>query len=212
MKLYCTVASPWVRRVRIAILELGIEDKFEFIFTKWPHNYATQTIAYDPGFLAATPVARIPALVTDDGLKLAESFPILDYLNAEFGNYRLLAASGPARWKALADLSILHGAVESQNIRRAELLRPDGELSRNFARKMRDRLERCYRAINERVEGWGPEVDMVQITAGAMCGYSDFRYPSEDWRALAPALAAWYEPFSQRPSMQATMPRETPQH
>jgi glutathione S-transferase len=198
--------------VRIAILELGIEDKFEFIYTKWPHSYATQTIAYDPGFLAATPVARIPALVTDDGLQLAESFAICDYLNSEFGEYRLLAADGSTRWKALSDLSIIHGAIESQNIRRAELLRPEGELSHNFVQKMRVRLDRCYCAMNDRAADWRAEVDLVQISAGVMCGYSDFRYPAEDWRGLAPKLADWYTSFSQRPAMQATAPSETPQH
>ena len=39
MRLFVTPASPWVRRVRVMILELGIEDRFEFIQTRWPHSW-----------------------------------------------------------------------------------------------------------------------------------------------------------------------------
>ena len=58
MRLYVTVASPWVRRVRVTILELGIEDRFEFVQTKWPHSWGTQTVAMPADFMAATPVMR----------------------------------------------------------------------------------------------------------------------------------------------------------
>ena len=44
MRLYVTPASPWVRRVRVTILELGIEDRFEFVQTRWPHAWGTQTV------------------------------------------------------------------------------------------------------------------------------------------------------------------------
>ena len=66
MRLYVTPASPWVRRVRVAILELGIEDRFEFVQTRWSHKWATQAVEHRSEFLEATPVVRIPALVTAD--------------------------------------------------------------------------------------------------------------------------------------------------
>ena len=58
MRLYVTPASPWVRRVRAAILELGIEDRFEFVQTKWSHKWATQAVEHRSDFLEATPVVR----------------------------------------------------------------------------------------------------------------------------------------------------------
>src|SRR5262249_11928746 len=82
VRLYVTPASPWVRRVRVTILELGIEDRFEFVQTKWPHSWGTQTVAMPADFTAATAVMRIPALVAD-GVTLTDSHSICDYLNAE---------------------------------------------------------------------------------------------------------------------------------
>ena len=124
MRLYVTPASPWVRRVSVAILELGIEDRFEFVQTKWSHKWATQAVEHRPEFLEATPVVRIPALVTAD-FTLTDSHSICDYINGELGGFRLLAREGAARWRALADMSIACGIIEAHISRRAELLRSE---------------------------------------------------------------------------------------
>src|SRR3954463_3416558 len=146
MRLYVTPASPWVRRVRVTILELGIEDRFEFVQTRWPHSWGTQTVAMPADFAAATPVLRIPALVADD-VTLTDSHAICDYLNVEFGGFRLLAREGKARWRALATIAVASAILEAQIMRRAELLRSEQERSNDFIAKMRDREFRCFAAL-----------------------------------------------------------------
>jgi glutathione S-transferase len=211
MRLYVTPASPWVRRVRVTILELGIEDRFEFVQTKWPHSWGTQTVAMPADFTAATPVMRIPALVTDT-VTLTDSHAICDYLNAEFGAFRLLARDGAARWQALATIAIANGVLEAQIMRRAELLRSDKERSDDFIAKMRDRGLRCFAALEkDHLADFGAAFDLAQITTAVACSYDDWRYGPE-WRKSAPRLAAWYDSVAQRPSLKATEPAETPQH
>lgn len=211
MRLYVTPASPWVRRVRVAILELGIEDRFEFVQTRWSHRWATQAVEHRPDFLEATPVVRIPALVTDTaGFTLTDSHSICDYLNGEFGGYRLLAREGAARWQALADMSIACGIIEAHILRRAELLRSENERSNDFIGKMKDRELRCFAALEKRVAHFGAAFDLAQITTAVACGYESWRY-GEEWRGVAPKLAAWYDRAAQRASMKATEPAETPQ-
>lgn len=209
MRLYVTPASPWVRRVRVAILELGIQDRFEFVQTKWPHAWGTRTVVPHPEFMGETPVARIPALVTAD-FTLTDSHSICDYLNGEFGNFRLLAREGAARWRALATISVANAIIEAQVARRAELLRTGSDRSDDFIAKMRDRQLRCFEALEKQVPGSGTEFDLAQITIAVACGYDDWRY-GNDWRGVAPKLAAWFDAVSQRPSLQATKPAETPQ-
>ena len=51
----------------------------------------------------------------------------------------------------------------------------------------------------------GP-LDAGQISVGCALGYLDFRQPDRDWRSAHPALAAWYQTFSEREAMQATAP------
>jgi glutathione S-transferase len=209
VRLYVTPASPWVRRVRVTILELGLSDRFEFVQTRWPHSWGTQTVTMPADFTAATPVLRIPALVTDD-VTLTDSHAICDYLNAEFGNFRLLAREGAARWRALATIAIANGILEAQIMRRAELLRSDKERSNDFIAKMRDREFRCFAALENHLPTFGSTFDLAQITTAVACGYDDWRY-GPDWRNAAPKLAAWYDSAAARPSMKATEPAETPQ-
>ena len=209
MRLYVTPASPWVRRVRVAILELGIEDRFEFVQTRWSHKWATRAVEHRPDFLEATPVVRIPALVTAD-FTLTDSHSICDYINGELGGFRLLAREGASRWRALADMSIACGIIEAHISRRAELLRSEHERSNDFIGKMRDRELRCFAALETRAPGLGAAFDLAQITIAVACGYESWRYGGE-WRGVAPKLAAWFDGVAKRPSMEATEPAETPQ-
>jgi glutathione S-transferase len=209
VRLYVTPASPWVRRVRVAILELGIEDRFEFVQTKWSHDWATRAVEHRPEFLEATPVVRIPALVTAE-FSLTDSHSICDYINGELGGFRLLAREGAARWRVLADISVACGIIEAHISRRAELLRSEDERSNDFIGKMRDRELRCFAALEKRVPHFGATFDLAQITVAVACGYESWRY-GDEWRGIAPKLAAWSDVVAQRPSMQATRPAETPQ-
>jgi glutathione S-transferase len=209
VRLYVTPASPWVRRVRVAILELGIEDRFEFVQTKWSHDWATRAVEHRPDFLEATPVVRIPALVTAD-FTLTDSHSICDYLNGELGEYRLLAREGAGRWRALADMSIACGIIEAHISRRAELLRSEDERSDDLIGKMKDRELRCFAALEKRAPHFGATFDLAQITTAVACGYESWRY-GQEWRGLAPKLAAWFDVVARRPSMKATEPAETPQ-
>jgi glutathione S-transferase len=209
MRLYVTPASPWVRRVRVTILELGIEDRFEFVQSRWPHSWGTQTVAMPADFTAATPVLRIPALVTGQ-VTLTDSHAICDYLNAEFGSFRLLAREGAARWQALATIAIASAILEAQIMRRAELLRSDKERSNDFIAKMRDREFRCFAALEKHLPTFGNTFDLAQITTAVACGYDDWRY-GPDWRSAAPKLATWYDSVAGRPSLKQTYPAETPQ-
>jgi len=68
--------------------------------------------------------------------------------------------------------------------------------------KVRDGLA----LIEKNAAGLAGRLDIGTVTIGCALGYLDFRFPDLDWRASHPATAAWYEDFSQRPSMQATKP------
>ncbi len=213
MKLFTTPASSFVRKVTVTIRELGLESRVELIPTRWPHTWGTHTVPFRPEFAAATPVGRIPALVTDDGLRLCDSSVICDYLNVEFGHYRLCPVDGPERWRIQAVISLANAVLEAQAFRRAETLRAKSdkpaEYSQDFVDKMIARQDRCYRALDEMVGAFPSAPDLGQIAVGAACGISDFRF-HDIWRPSYPNLAQWYETFRQRPSMVATEPAETP--
>ena len=61
-----------------------------------------------------------------------------------------------------------------------------------------------------RCRACGQVLELDQPFGRCACGNTDFRYPEDDWRAIAPNLARWYDRFRRRPSMRATEPGETP--
>jgi glutathione S-transferase len=214
LKLFVTTASGPVRKVRITIFELGLEDRIEIVQTRWPHSWGTRTVPFRPDFAAATPVGRIPALVTDDGIQLTDSSVICDYLNAEWGDHRLCPRDGRERWRIQSVAWLASAVLEAQAARRAETLRKVSdrpmEYSADFELKMIDRQTRCYHALDSMVAEFGAAPDLGQIATAAACGISDFRFGEDPWRSDHPRLAAWYDNFARRPSMIATGPAETP--
>ena len=213
MRLFTTPASSFVRKVTVTIRELGIEDKVELIPTRWPHAWGTHTVPFRPEFADATPVGRIPALVTDDGVRLTDSSVICEYLNAEYGDYRLCPERGKERWRILSVISMANAVLEAQAARRAETLRiksdKPAEYSQDFVDKMMARQDRCYRVLEGMVGDFPGGPDLGQIAVGAACGISDFRF-HDIWRPSYPRVAQWYDRFRERPSMRATEPAETP--
>lgn len=210
MKLYWTPASPFTRKVCVAARELGLWDRIEVVPTVWPHEWGTATIAFTPGLAETNPLARIPALETEDGVPLCDSTTICLYLD-EFAGGGLIPG-GAARWRMWSIYAIADGLIESQVAMRAEKLRPEAGQSAGFLEKHRDRIERCFDALEARAGELGPAPDLGRITVGAACGYQDWREWLGDFRGGRPGLARWYDTFAERPSMRATVPQETPQH
>ncbi len=86
LTLYQHPLSTFSRRVRMALLEKGLEARFiDVDIGKGEHQR-------EP-YLTLNPYGRVPTLVTEDGLTLFESTAILDYLEAEYPEPSLLPKS-----------------------------------------------------------------------------------------------------------------------
>ena len=212
MKLYWTPASPFVRKVMVVAIELGLDQRLEIRPTYWPHNWGFQTIEFEPDFVAANPVGRIPTLVTDDGVAIAESNLICDHLQSLNKDKLLLPRAGKSRSQALRILGIADGALEAMIARRAELLRNGVNQSDAFIDKLRVRIGRCLDSLENEIATIEGALSLPQIATGIACSYMDFRYPRDNWRSRRPHLAAWHQTFAKRPSMVKTEPAETPQY
>ncbi len=71
MKLYALALSPFAARARLALRLKGID--YEMVA---PPGGGPRS----PEFLAINPIGKIPVLETDNGLRIAESETIIDYL------------------------------------------------------------------------------------------------------------------------------------
>jgi len=61
MKLYSAAASPFARKVRVCLLELGINDQVEFM------DAASTPVAPNDMLIVQNPLGKIPCLISEDG-------------------------------------------------------------------------------------------------------------------------------------------------
>ncbi len=196
MKLYFSPTSPYVRKVRVMAEELGIDLEREPVTT-------LQSLD-DSSYGKVNPIHRLPAMQLDDGTVLPDSKLICEYLDAMSG-HKMVPADGPARWQVLKLQTMADGMLDAAVPRRGESARPAEQQSPTRIAQYKRSMDQTVDAL----EGMADQLDGVNLgTIAVACalGYLDFRYANDDWRSAHPKLAAWYAEFSQRPSMQASVP------
>jgi glutathione S-transferase len=168
-----------------------------------------------PDFLALNPHGKIPVLVEDDFV-LAESGAILWYLGERFPEARLLpAAAGGAAWlpaqqararvlqwcdfsstglyQASLDLYI-HKVVGAPG-------KSVGWIGDAAAHKV-DRLLRVMEGVLARRAFLAGELSLADLAAAAVIQSMKLKLP-DDPSAGRPAIAAWYDRVTARPSWRA---------
>ena len=194
MKVYGSPPSPFVRKVRVVALELGLDLALETV--------ATATSAELP---AANPLGKIPTLIRDEGPPIFDSAVIVGYLDALAGGGRLIPSSGEGRWRALTLEALADGLCDAAVWRRGEMARPAGDGHADALEKQARVVTRSLDAL-ERQSGTFSGFGIGEIAAACALGYLDFRFAAEPWRPGRPGLTAWFAAVSQRPSMQSTGP------
>lgn len=102
VKLYGTLTSPFVRRVRI-LAELQ-NTRLELV--------RTDTDEGQKALSAVTPLWKVPVLDTGDQV-LFDSRVILEWLLGRFGEGGLRVASGPERYRDQNLLTVIDGALDA---------------------------------------------------------------------------------------------------
>ncbi len=202
MKLCYGRTSPFSRKVRVAAIECGLADRIELVTTGTMGKFP------DPQLVAVNPLAKVPALVTDNGDTLFDSRVIVEYLDSLHAGAPLIPPPGPLRWRALRRQSLGDGLMEALIFLVYAVRRPDGEsTTAHIMDRQRDRVERCLDVLDAQCDAMQAEGATIGcITIGCAIGWLDFRYPEWGWRAERPSLAAWYATFAKRPSMIQTAP------
>ncbi len=199
MKLYTSSASPFVRKVRISALELGLAERIEEV------PISLSPVNPHAALREHNPLGKIPALITDTGEALYDSAVICEYLDALAGGNRLYPAEGPARWRALRRQALADGITDAAVLVRYE------QAARPAALRWPEWIDGQWlkvRTALDALEGEsldGP-FDIGAISIACALGYIDLRFSEERWRERRPRLATWLAGVSERPSVAATRP------
>ncbi len=197
MKLISSAASPFVRKVRVLVHEMGLTDAIT------EQQVTTTAFQSDASVIAANPLGKIPALVRDDVATLYDSRVITRFLNDTNDGAFYPAAR---IWETLTLEATADGIMETAVSMAYEVrLRPENEQSADWVEAQWQKTSRAIAAVNNR---WmshlsGP-LDMSHIAVACALSYVDLRHDARNWRNGNDALAAWHEAFMQRDSMKAT--------
>lgn len=200
MKLAYSPTSPYVRKVMVLLHETGQLDDITLTeITTTPMDPSTP-------LLPQNPLGKVPALERAEGPALYDSRVICAFLD-DRGNAGLYG-SGARHWDIRTLEATADGILDAALLMVYEgRLRAEAERSAAWVEAQWDKVARGIAALNTRwISHLSGPLDMGQIAVGCALGYVDFRHGARGWRTGNDALAAWYEAFDSRASMQATAP------
>lgn len=200
MELRSSPTSPYVRKVLVTALELGVENKLGLV--------PVSPYASDHDLRDLNPLSKVPCLIPDEGPALFDSPVICEYLSGQAGDTSIFPAPGPARWEALRQQAIGDGILDASLLRRYELDRPEDSRSEKWLDRQKLAVTTSLDMLDRECASWNTDLTIGRITVGCALGYLDFRFGHEPWREGRPALDAWYGFFSERESMKRTAPIE----
>ena len=109
MKLIISTTSPYSRKCRVMVREMGLTGRIEEVEA---HPFDD-----DPALLRANPLGRVPCLQMDDGQALTESALIADYIAEQAGDPL------PRDWTDRRLEALGNGLLDLTVMRRVEMVR-----------------------------------------------------------------------------------------
>lgn len=203
MKLIGSSSSPFVRKVRVVL----IEKKLDYLLV--PED----VWAEDTRIVESNPLGKVPCLIMEGAEALFDSRVIVEYLDTLSPVGKLIPSVGRERaetktWEALGD-GVMEAAVlarlEATWKGRTKAQRSQAWIDRQM-QKTRDGLNAMERGLGEKPFCTGIHFSLADIAVGCSLSYLDFRFPELAWRNDHPALAKLYEKLAQRPSFADTAP------
>ena len=199
LKLYYHPVSTYSRRVRIALMEKGLDAELLEVDLFGRKQF-------EPAFLALNPAGRVPVL-DHDGFVLSESTAILEYLEAVFPEPPLLPSD--TRERALVTMHLKRCDVDLAEPAR-RILVPKRFLPRERWRE--EPMARSRRKIQSHLEVLETHLEGREYLVGnrytlAEICYTPFLHFLELMEVEpGPAVAAWANRLLARPSAARTVP------
>jgi glutathione S-transferase len=203
MKLLGSKTSPYVRKVRIVMLE----KKLDYVFVPEDVWSAQTTIT------ETNPLGKVPCLIMEAGEALFDSRVIVEYLDTLSPVGKLIPAVGRERaevktWEALAD-GVLDAAIlarlEATWVGRSPAERSQAWIDRQLG-KIYTSLKAMSKGLGDKPYCAGIHLSLADVAVGCALSYLDFRFPQIDWRSDYPNLQKLLDKLMLRPSFAETRP------
>ncbi len=193
MELFCSLTSPYARRVRVLAHELGIEDQLKIKVVK-PRESSEC-------LWTVNPIGKVPTLRLNDGSGIFDSLIICDYLIATYSTDWGLEQQTDL-WQHKTRLSLLNQTSDAGSQARKLLVQEPPQM------KAADfQLSKVHRSLAHLETTWGTlETELSLASIGLACTFDWLldRFPGISWADLYPRIGRWFDEFKTRESMQKT--------
>ena len=202
MKLIGSLASPYVRKVRVVMAEKRLD--YDFVLDNvW---------APDTTILTSNPLGKIPCLIMEDGGAMFDSRVIVEYLDTLTPVCKLIPQQGRERaevkcWEALAD-GVSDAAIL---VRLEKTLRPEDQQNAAWTERQMNKVHAGLKAMStglgETAFCTGNHYTLSDVAVACTLGWIGLRFPEIDWRGDYPNLAKLVDKLAERGSFRDTAPR-----
>jgi glutathione S-transferase len=191
--------SPFVRKVRVALIELGV-----------PHVFAPAapwSAQGQPQLL--NPLKKVPVLQLSGGHVLFDSKVIVQYLDLRCAG-ALLPVDRSARIEVLQAEALADGVGDAAALLTQEAWRASAARSAFWMTRQRDKIVSGIDALEQSLTRWSA-TDLpnciAPIAVRSALGFVSFWQPELDWACRAPRLSALCGDLDARPAWTETVPK-----
>tara|TARA_R110000868_G_scaffold10138_5_gene49520 strand:- start:6727 stop:7314 length:588 start_codon:yes stop_codon:yes gene_type:complete len=192
MQLYYSPTSPYARKCRILLRELGLAGQVA--------EAEANPFEDSAALLQANPLGRVPCLMLDDGRALTESALISAWLNDTAGS------PWAVHWDDRRLEALGGGLLDLAVARRVEMVRDEAIFSEYWLGRRERGILRAIDELEANLAAGCPTLSLGGLTIALALDYLDFRFPESGWRDGHPALIDLYGCWAGRESFKATAP------
>ena len=200
MKLLVTRASPYARKTRAAVVELGLEGRVEIV--EVPIRLPQDS---KPDVEALNPLGKIPLLVLADGTLITDSPVIVAYLDSVAGGGRLIP-SGEDKWRVLTLEALADGCMDAGFVLRMEQLKDESRQDPAEVAAYTAKIDRTLDKLEQEPEWLADRFNIGQLALACALDWIVFRKLVAEPLGQRPRLAQWLAGVRERPSLAATAP------
>jgi glutathione S-transferase len=201
MTLHWSPRSPYVRKVMIAIHEMGLQDQIRTVRT------VTGGTTPHLELMRINPLGKIPTLELPDGTALYDSPVIIEYLDTLHAGVKLFPTAWPERLTAIRRHALGQGILDTALLLLGEGFRPVERQSEPHKALWRTKLPACIDALESEADALTESNFTIgHLAIGVALGYLNFRFADLQWQHGHPRLTAWHAKFDARPAVRANQP------
>jgi glutathione S-transferase len=200
MKLYGSAASSFARKIRVMLLEKGIEHELELV-NLWEPNKLHHV----------NPLGKVPALQLEDGRVLISSPLLADFIDGKYPTPRFIpedfeARTEVRRWEALAD-----GSMDAVSATLYEMrFHDEAKRSEAWMDRQRKKFEGGFKTLEAMLGArrWcvGDKMTLADISVACHLGFINLRVPQYFPPDEYPGLSRLWRSMEERDSFKKTAP------